>query len=80
MERLAPKPASRNLSGEDKIQQINATKQTGQSKFGMQTFNQSHATLYHRKLITLEAALAHSSSPDELRRLMGGSGGIGMAA
>jgi twitching motility protein PilT len=36
----------------------------------MQTFNQSLASLYTRKLITLEEALSRSSDPDELRNVL----------
>ena len=49
MEILVPNAAIRNLIREDKIHQIYSMMQTGQSKFGMQTFNQSLATLYHRE-------------------------------
>ena len=70
MEILVPNAAIRNLIREDKIHQIYSMMQTGQSKFGMQTFNQSLATLYHRKLITLEIALSRSSNPDELQELI----------
>jgi twitching motility protein PilT len=44
--------------------------QTGQAKYGMQTFNQSLATLYFRKMITLQTALARSSNPDELQEMI----------
>jgi twitching motility protein PilT len=44
--------------------------QTGQSKYGMQTFNQSLATLYFKKQITLQTALARSSNPDELQEMI----------
>ena len=44
--------------------------QTGQTKYGMQTFNQSLATLYFKKLITLQTALARSSNPDELQEMI----------
>jgi twitching motility protein PilT len=44
--------------------------QTGQSKYGMQTFNQSLATLYFKKHITLQTALARSSNPDELQEMI----------
>ena len=40
MEILVPNPAIRNLIREDKIHQIYSSMQTGQEKFGMQTFNQ----------------------------------------
>ena len=49
MEILVPTPAIRNLIREDKIHQIYSTMQTGQEKHGMQTFNQSLATLYFQK-------------------------------
>jgi twitching motility protein PilT len=42
----------------------------------MQTFNQSLATLYHKKIITLEAAMQRSSNPDELRELIERGSGI----
>ena len=41
MEILVPNPAIRNLIREDKIHQIYSSMQSGQDKFGMQTFNQS---------------------------------------
>jgi twitching motility protein PilT len=44
--------------------------QTGQAKYGMQTFNQSLATLYFKKAITLQTALARSSNPDELQEMI----------
>ncbi len=66
MEILFPTPAIRNLIREDKIHQIYGIMQTGQEKYGMQTFNQSLASLYFRKLITLEMALSVSHYPEEL--------------
>jgi len=80
MEVLVPNAAIRNLIREDKVHQIYSMMQTGQSKFGMQTFNQSLATLYHRKLITLETALSRSSNPDELQELIGRGAGLNVAA
>src|SRR5436189_1587355 len=76
MEILVPNAAIRNLIREDKIHQVYSMMQAGQSKFGMQTFNQSLATLYHRKLITLEMALLRSSSPDELQELINRGAGV----
>jgi twitching motility protein PilT len=70
MEILIPNAAIRNLIREDKIHQIYSAMQSGQDKFGMQTFNQSLATLYFQKQITLEAAMQRSSSPDELRDMV----------
>jgi twitching motility protein PilT len=45
MEILVPNAAIRNLIREDKIHQIYSAMQTGQEKYGMQTFNQSLAHL-----------------------------------
>jgi twitching motility protein PilT len=70
MEVLVPNSAIRNLIREDKIHQIYSMMQTGQDKFGMQTFNQSLATLYFKKQITLEMATARSSNVDELQDLI----------
>jgi len=44
--------------------------QTGQGKFGMQTFNQSLAHLVLTRQITRDDALAKSSSPEELQDLI----------
>ncbi|MEO8216377.1 MAG: type IV pilus twitching motility protein PilT [Acidobacteriota bacterium] len=70
MEILVPNPAIRNLVREDKVHQIYSMMQTGQSKYGMQTFNQSLATLYFKKLVTLQSALGRSSNPDELQEMI----------
>jgi len=70
MEILIPNSAIRNLIREDKIHQIYSAMQSGQDKFGMQTFNQSLAVLYFQKQITLDAAMQRSSLPDELRDII----------
>ena len=70
MEILVPNAAIRNLIREDKVHQIYSMMQTGQAKYGMQTFNQSLATLYFKKLITLQTALSRSSNPDELQEMI----------
>jgi twitching motility protein PilT len=70
MEILVPNAAIRNLIREDKVHQIYSMMQTGQDKFGMQTFNQSLAGLYFKKHITLELAMARSSNPEELQDLI----------
>src|SRR5574340_681181 len=57
MEIMVPNAAVRNLIREDKIHQIYSSMQSGQDKYGMQTFNQSLCTLYLQKQITLETAL-----------------------
>jgi len=66
MEILIPNSAIRNLIRENKVHQIYASMQMGQEKFGMQTFNQSLASLYFKKLITLETAMSISSKQEEL--------------
>ena len=53
--------------------------QTGQDKFGMQTFNQALATLYHKTQITLEVAMQRSSNADELKELIERGSGLNMA-
>ncbi|MGH9771555.1 MAG: type IV pili twitching motility protein PilT, partial [Candidatus Acidiferrales bacterium] len=70
MEILVPNPAIRNLIREDKIHQIYSTMQSGQEKFGMQTFNQSLCSLYQKGQITLETALGRSGNPDELQDMV----------
>src|ERR671935_2087917 len=70
MEILVPNAAIRNLIREDKVHQIYSMMQTGQAKYGMQTFNQSLATLYFKKHISLQTALARSSNPDELQEMI----------
>jgi twitching motility protein PilT len=42
----------------------------------MQTFNQSLATLYHKRQISLETALQRSSNVDELRELIDRGSGV----
>jgi twitching motility protein PilT len=70
MEILVPNSAIRNLVREDKVHQIYSMMQTGQDKYGMQTFNQSLASLYFKRQITLEMAMARSSNADELNDLI----------
>jgi len=67
---LVPSSAIRNLIREDKIHQIYSMMQAGQLRHGMQTFNQSLATLYHKRMITLQLAMATSSRPDELQDMI----------
>src|SRR3954462_8374859 len=61
LEILVPTPAIRNLIREDKIHQIYSSMQAGQEKLGTQTFNQSLATLYMSRQVSLEAAMNASS-------------------
>lgn len=76
LEILIPNAAIRNLIREDKIHQVYSMMQTGQDKFGMQTFNQSLASLYQKKLIKLEIAMQRSSNADELKDLIERGSGV----
>jgi twitching motility protein PilT len=77
MEILVPNAAVRNLVREDKIHQIYSAMQSGAEKSGMQTFNQSLATLYFQKQISLDVAIQRSSMPDELQDMINRGAGIG---
>jgi twitching motility protein PilT len=79
MEILVPNAAIRNLIREDKIHQIYSAMQTGQERYGMQTFNQSLYTLYQQKLIDLETALGRSSNKDELQDMVNRGASAGPA-
>jgi twitching motility protein PilT len=70
MEILIPNSAIRNLIREDKIHQVYGMMQTGQAKYGMQTFNQSLASLYFKRLISLQTAMARTSYADELQEII----------
>ncbi len=76
MEILVPTPGIRNLIREDKIHQIYSAMQTGQEKLGMQTMNQSLATLYFRRQITLETAMSTSSMREELQEMINRGVGV----
>ncbi len=76
MEILVPNAAVRNLIREDKIHQIYSAMQSGQEKYGMQTFNQSLATAYFQKQITMEMALMRSSNQDELQEMIARGAGL----
>jgi twitching motility protein PilT len=78
LEILVPTPAIRNLIRDDKIHQIYGSMQTGQDKFGMQTANQSLASLHQKRLITLETAMGASSNRDELQDMI--TRGVGVVA
>lgn len=66
VELLIPNPAIRNLIREDKIHQLYSTMQTGQTKFGMQTMNQSLMELYTKGHISYEDAISRSPVPEEI--------------
>src|SRR5687767_5330172 len=70
LEIMMPTSGIHNLIRDDKVHQIYSTMQTGQEKLGMQTMNQSLATLYMKRLITLETAMSASSLKDELAQMI----------
>jgi twitching motility protein PilT len=78
LEIMVPTAGIRNLVREDKVHQIYSAMQTGQEKMGMQTMNQSIATLYQKRLITMETAMMASSNRDELQDLI--NRGVGVVA
>ena len=71
LELMVPNAAIRNLIREDKIHQIYSQMQVGQSKFSMQTMNQSLATLYQTGKITIDDAFAKSNDLMELKQMLG---------
>ncbi|BCB97264.1 twitching motility protein PilT [Dissulfurispira thermophila] len=70
LEILVPTPAIRNLIREDKLHQIYSMMQTGQTRSGMQTMNQSLYELYIKGLITQEDAVNHSPVPEEMMQML----------
>jgi twitching motility protein PilT len=72
---MVPNAAIRNLIREDKLHQIYSQMQIGQSKFGMQTLNQTLCENYIKKVISLEDAIGHSSEVDELKQMILNAGG-----
>jgi twitching motility protein PilT len=70
IEVLIPNAAIRNIIREDKIHQLYSMMQTGQSKYGMQTMNQSLYDLYVKGVISYDDALGRSSVPDEMLAMM----------
>ncbi len=78
LEIMIPTPAIRNLIRDDKVHQIYSAMQTGQEKLGMQTANQSLASLYQKKAITRETAMEKSSNRDELQEMI--NRGVGVVA
>ena len=78
LEIMVPTAGIRNLVREDKVHQIYSAMQTGQEKMGMQTMNQSIATLFQKRLITMDTAMMASSNRDELQDLI--NRGVGVVA
>jgi len=75
VEVLVPNAAIRNLIREDKMHQIYSQMQIGQGKSGMQTMNQSLASLYLNRMVSLEEAVGHTSDPEELQQIISAAGG-----
>jgi len=76
LEIMVPTPGIRNLIRDDKVHQIYSSMQAGQEKLGMQTMNQSLATLYYKRLISLETAMSVSSLKDELEQMIARGAGV----
>ena len=76
MEIILPNAAVSNLRRAAKVHQIYSAMQTGQEKYGMQTFNQSLASLYFAKQLNLQTALGVSSKPDELQDMINRGAGL----
>lgn len=70
LEVMIPNTAIRNLIREDKVHQIYGVMQAGQSKYGMQTMNQSLFDLYQKKLITYDEALGRSTNTEEFLQMV----------
>ncbi len=70
LEIMIPNAAIRNLIREDKVHQIYSSMQIGQSKFGMQTMNQSLLELHQKGTITLEEVLGRTTNPEEMRQML----------
>lgn len=69
VEIMVATPAMRALVRDDKVHQLYSMIQAGQ-KFGMKTMNQSLAELYQAGKITINDAMAHSSSVEELGEML----------
>jgi twitching motility protein PilT len=76
---LIATPAVRNLIREGKTHQVYSVMQTG-TQHGMQTMDAALAQLVRAGKITSQQAEQRSSTPEELRRLLGSGGGVGLAA
>ena len=71
LEVLVPNPAIRNLIREDKVHQLYSQMQVGQSKFGMQTMNQSLYQAVENRWISLDTAVGRSPDAQELMQMLG---------
>ncbi|MDX9715497.1 MAG: type IV pilus twitching motility protein PilT [Dissulfurispiraceae bacterium] len=75
LEVLLPTPAIRNLIREDKLHQIYSMMQTGQSRSGMLTMNQSLFNLYSTGIISYEDTINYSPMPEEMLQIHIKAGG-----
>ena len=74
MELLIPTAAIRNLIREDKIHQLYSQMQVGQSKYGMQTFNQGLIDLLKRRQVLPEDAWLRCTDIEEFRTMLAKEG------
>lgn len=70
LEIMVPNAAIRNLIREDKVHQIYSSMQVGQSKYGMQTMNQSLLDLHLKGTIPIEEVLGRTTNPDEMKQML----------
>jgi twitching motility protein PilT len=75
IEVMIPNAAIRHLIRDDKVHQIYSAMQVGQGRYGMQTLNQSLASLVQRRLISMEDAVGRSADEQELKTLIAQRGG-----
>lgn len=71
VEVMIPNSAIKNLIREDKIHQIYSQMQIGQEASGMITMNQVLTRLVHSGKIDNKTALAYTTMPDELIKILG---------
>jgi twitching motility protein PilT len=70
LEIMVPNAAIRALMRDDKIHQIYSQMQVGQGRSGMQTMNQSLASLVTRRMVDPETAKGRSPDVEELNQLV----------
>ena len=70
LEVMVPNSAIRALMRDDKIHQLYSQMQMGQGKSGMQTMNQSLASLVTKRLVDPEMAKGRSPDVEELQQLI----------
>ena len=73
---MIPNAAIRNLIREDKVHQLYSQMQIGQTKYGMQTMNQSLYGLVTKRIITVEEAMYRSPDSEELKMMIHQGGDV----